>query len=136
MYKMMMEIHWLKDMMNQLEDCKIDMMMVHRTETERPVELDCMRAVALLAHHILIAVELDCMRAVALLGHHKLMAVGLDCMRAVALLTHKTVENQNYTMRELGCSLELERTHMRVMPLLVEHKNSNKKIQCSPSTGA
>ena len=87
-----MEIHWLKDMMNQLVDCKIDMRMLEVTR----------------------------MSETALLENHKQMAGGPGCRRAVAQLTHKRVVNQNYMMTELGCSLELERTHMRVMALLIE----------------
>ena len=95
----------MKDMMNQLVDCKIDKMMEnHMTEED------------LLESH---------MTETALPENHILMAVGPDYMRAVALLTHKMVVNQNYMTRELGCSLELERTRMRVMALLIE----NYKIQ-------
>ena len=86
----------MKDTMNQLVDCKIDMMM-EVTEVTR-------------------------MSETALLENHKLMAGGPGCRRAVAQLTHKRVVNQNYMMTELGCSLELERTHMRVMAQLIENR--------------
>ena len=91
-----METHWLKDMMNQLVDCKIDMMVTLVT------------LVTLVTR----------MSEMALLENHKLMAAVPGYTRAVAQLTHKTVVNQNYMMRELGCSLELELEHMRVMALL------------------
>ena len=89
-----MAIHWLKDMMNQPVDCKIDMMMLEVTR----------------------------MSETALLENHKLMAAGPGCRRAVAQLTHKRVVSQNYMRTELGCSLELVRTHMRVMALLIENR--------------
>ena len=58
------------------------------------------------------------MTEMAPLENHKLTAVGPGYKRAAAQLTHKTVVNQSYMMTELGCSLELERTHMRVRALL------------------
>ena len=98
-YKMMMEIHWLKDTMNQLVDCKIDMMMWVTRMSET-----------------------------ALLEPHRLMAAGPGCMTAGAQPTHKRAENQNYTTRELGRSWGLLRARMRVTALLKwKMKNSNKK---------
>ena len=79
----------MKDTMNQLVDCKIDMtMMVTR------------------------------MSETALLEPHRLMAVGPGCMRAGAQPTHKTAVDQSHTTRELGHSWGLLRTRMRVTALL------------------
>ena len=82
----------MKDTKNQLVDCKTGRMM-------------------LVTH----------MSETALLENHRLMAGVPGYMRAVAPLTHKTVVTQNYMRRELGCSWEPLRTHMRVMALLIQN---------------
>ena len=92
---MMMEIHWLKDTMNQLVDCKIDMMMWVTRMSET-----------------------------ALLEPHRLMAAGPGCMTAGAQPTHKRAENQNYKTKELGRSWGLLRARMRVTALLMENKKT------------
>lgn len=92
----MMEIHWLKDTMNQLVDCKIDMMMWVTRMSET-----------------------------ALLEPHRLMAAGPGCMTAGAQPTHKRAENQNYKTRELGRSWGLLRARMRVTALLLELEGSH-----------
>ena len=112
-----MEIHWLKDMMNQLVDCKIDKMML---EVTRMKEMARMTEMAPLENHMTEMAPLENhMTEMAPLENHKLTAVGPGYTRAVVQLTHKTVVNQSYMMTELGCSLELERTHMRVRALLI-----------------